>query len=62
MSEDTPDENEACPDPKADMGLHCDHWFDGEGCCYCGAAEMPNPLRILKGMEMLTEKAQGDRA
>lgn len=24
------------PCPESDDGQHCNHWYDGESCCYCG--------------------------
>ena len=26
-----------CPDSSDD--IHCNHWHDGEPCCYCGSDE-----------------------
>jgi len=23
--------------PYSDDGIHCEHWWDGEACCLCGA-------------------------
>lgn len=32
-------------------GMHCVHWWDGERCCQCGAAEMPDSDCIKQGMK-----------
>lgn len=31
------DFDDFCPDSSDD--LHCNHWYDGEPCCYCGTNE-----------------------
>lgn len=35
---ETDAETEHCP--KMSDGTHCEHWWDGEACCACGAPAM----------------------
>jgi hypothetical protein len=43
---DPTEDEENCPKCPDGLG-HCQHWWEGEECCYCGAgaAEGPPPLR-----------------
>ncbi len=40
-----PDED--CPKSQNEHGTHCDHWYEDEGCHWCGTTE-PN-LVIIEG-------------
>lgn len=31
-------------------GQHCEHWWDGEPCHFCGAPEMPMEQKVKQGM------------
>ncbi len=37
--------DEDCPCSRNEWGGHCDHWYEDEGCHYCGTQE-PNLLVI----------------
>jgi hypothetical protein len=36
--------------PKSVAGSHCQHWWDGEACCWCHAPEMSMEDRVAQGM------------
>lgn len=41
-----------CGTPTCPQGkTHCDHWWDGDACCRCGAPEMTREEKIAQGME-----------
>lgn len=44
-------EDEHCPAPNDSAGTHCDHWWDGDACCYCKAPPMTDEEKRAKGME-----------
>lgn len=41
---------EETPCPVREDGLHCDHWYDGEGCHACGEGPMSEEARVQQGM------------
>jgi hypothetical protein len=41
---------EETPCEKSPDGIHCEHWYDGEACHYCGAPEMTDEQKRAQGM------------
>ncbi len=39
-----------CPSPKSD-GWHCEHWYDGDGCHWCGDRALTDEELIAQGSE-----------
>lgn len=39
----------ACPEHED--GIHCEHWWDGDGCCACAASGMTDEEKHAQGME-----------
>ena len=39
----------ACPEHED--GIHCEHWWDGDGCCACAAPAMTEDEKHAQGME-----------
>lgn len=50
MSEDQDAWETPCPSPKSD-GWHCTHWYDGDGCHYCGDRALTDEELIAQGSE-----------
>jgi hypothetical protein len=42
-------DTEVCPETKDGNG-HCEHWWDGEMCCWCGALAMTKEQKREQGM------------
>jgi len=38
--------------PKTEDHIHCEHWWDGECCCACGAPAMTDEQKLDQGMEV----------
>lgn len=38
--------------------IHCDHWWDGDGCCSCGAPAMTQEEMIEQGMIISVESPE----
>jgi len=44
---------EFCPKAPENMSnTHCDHWWDGNDCHWCGAKGMTNEEKQEQGMEL----------
>jgi hypothetical protein len=41
---------ELCPKSK-DGDIHCEDWFDGGPCCWCGSPAMTDEEKSDQGME-----------
>lgn len=39
------------PPNEGENHSHCEHWFDGETCCWCAAPEMTQEERIAQGCD-----------
>jgi hypothetical protein len=39
-----------CPSPKSD-GWHCEHWYDGDGCHWCGDRALTDAELVAQGSE-----------
>jgi hypothetical protein len=40
-----------CHEASDDDPIHCEHWWDGDTCCQCGATPMTVEEKLLHGME-----------
>ena len=40
------------PCPTREDKMHCDHWYDGDKCCSCGAPAMTDEEKRAQGMEV----------
>lgn len=34
------EEETTCQDPDNILGQHCDCWYEGHACCFCGEGEL----------------------
>jgi hypothetical protein len=50
------EDDEHCPERKD--GTHCHCWWDGDGCCSCGAAPMSVDAKLAQGMDVDDEPAR----
>lgn len=43
--------DQECPKAPKDEVVHCEHWWDGDECCWCKAPAMTKEERLANGME-----------
>lgn len=42
-------DDENCPNSRDGLG-HCQHWWEGDPCCWCDAGEMSMEDKVRNGM------------